>query len=134
MLISIPGPRECSRSLPADAAAVRDAAAADTPRTPPGSCCSSDGDVHEGPYVDGKKNGNWVERAPSGRVVEGPYVDGTKHGNWAIHWPSGTVEEGPYGSGRPHGNWVLRASNGAVEDIRWVNGKRVSSTVRRRPD
>ena len=36
----------------------------------------------EGPYVDGKRHGHWVERVDNGNVSEGPYVDGLKHGRW----------------------------------------------------
>ena len=35
-----------------------------------------------GRLTDGKRSGDWADRWPSGRVDEGPYVEGKRHGQW----------------------------------------------------
>ena len=49
----------------------------------------------EGPYVDGKRHGDWVIRFADGFVGEGPYADGKRHGDWIIRRADGFVGEGP---------------------------------------
>ena len=49
----------------------------------------------EGPYVDGKKHGHFLERNSDGIVFEGEYVDDKRHGRWVRRGPDGKViEEG----------------------------------------
>ena len=36
--------------------------------------------VEEGPYVDGKRHGEWVVRHDDGTIEEGPYFEGERHG------------------------------------------------------
>ena len=44
----------------------------------------------EGPYVDGKKHGQWTDRYADGSVSEVPYVDGKVHGRLTV--PLGNFE------------------------------------------
>ena len=73
--------------------------------------------------MDGKKHGDWVERAADGTVAEGPYVDGKEHGKWVINHPK-IVMEGPFVNGKEHGNWVWRTAKGDVLAGRYVDGKK----------
>ena len=87
----------------------------------------------EGPYVDGKRHGNWVIRLPNGEVHEGPYMDGKKHGDWVIRGANGKVEEGPFANSNLHVNWVVRGANGAVLEGPVMGGKDHSNWVLRFP-
>ena len=46
----------------------------------------TDGSVYEeGSYVEGERQGDWVERRSDGSVSqEGPYVKGEMHGKWLV--------------------------------------------------
>ena len=86
--------------------------------------------VDEGPYVEGKRHGQWVERrsyeseeGPYSASKEGPYVEGKRHGQWVERRSDGS-EEGPYVEGKKHGQWVERRSNGVVDEGPYVEGKR----------
>ncbi len=91
-------------------------------------------DMYEGPYVDGKANGHWVERFASGNVLEGPYVDGKRHGHWVLRYADGGVDEGPYADGERNGHWVLRWPAGAVEEGPFVDGEKHGHWVERFAD
>lgn len=45
----------------------------------------------EGTFVNGKPNGHWVSKFPSGNIAEGPYVDGKLNGHWVWKRADGTV-------------------------------------------
>ena len=49
--------------------------------------------------------------------AEGPYVDGKRHGQWTVRYASGTVEEGPYVNDKPHGRWTRRSTFGAFMEV-----------------
>ena len=74
-----------------------------------------DGDVGEGRYVSGKRNGDWILRYEDGRRAEGPYVNGERNGNWVRHFPSGNVAKGPFVNGKRHGDWIWTYPDGQVE-------------------
>lgn len=72
---------------------------------------------HTGRFVDGVRQGNWVEVFDGGHYgdeYKGPYVDGLRHGNWVIHrWGDSdfkqyNIDEGPYVQGKKSGSWLLR--------------------------
>ena len=84
----------------------------------------ANGDVHEGPFVEGKKHGPWVERLWNGDVYEGPFVEGKQHGLWVIRFADGNVWEGPFVEGKRHGPWVWRWPDGRVEEESYVHGER----------
>ena len=61
----------------------------------------SDGEiVITGQLVDGKRQGQWVERYEGGSVLEGSYVDGKKHGRWIEREADGDLWEWEYVNGR----------------------------------
>lgn len=59
----------------------------------------ANGEVYEGPYVDGKKHGQWTERFADGQVEEGPYVDDKRHGLWTIRPADGSCFKLEYSAG-----------------------------------
>lgn len=64
----------------------------------------------------------WVERK-EGDVYEGPFVDGKRQGHWALRYADGAVYEGPVVGGQPHGLWTLRDANGDVSEVTYENGE-----------
>ena len=84
----------------------------------------ADGDVSTGPYVDGVQHGQWEERLADGDVATGPYVDDKKHGQWEERLADGDVFSGPYVDGKKHGRWQERDEDGAVDTGPYVDGKR----------
>ena len=82
----------------------------------------------EGPVVDGKRHGRWVERTNRGNVYEGPYVDGKMHGRWVERYASGSVHEGPYVDGKMHGRWVVRYASGGCKTFKMSAGERVTGS------
>ena len=95
---------------------------------------SADGNVWEGPYVDNEKNGYWVERSANGNVWEGPYVDGGRHGRWVFRWADGVVFEGPFVNGELTGDWALRFPDGTVDEGPYANFGRHNQWVIRWPN
>ena len=84
-----------------------------------------------GRLQDGRRStGHWVIRLADGDVHEGPYVDGERHGHWVVRSASGTVGEGPYVDGEKHGDWVLRGPDGDPEVWRFENGELVTIVER----
>ena len=91
---------------------------------------ANNGNVFEGPYVDGEMTGHWVIRYLIGSVHEGPLVDGQRTGHWVERNVRSDVSEGPYVDGERHGHWVTRLADGTVEDIQFTNGEFVSRRQR----
>ena len=57
--------------------------------------------THEGAYVDGKREGQWVYRRPAdGTVLEGLYVDGKREGQWDRRYANGVFIETTYSDGK----------------------------------
>ena len=77
-----------------------------------------------GRFVDGKKNGHWVERGSDGWHGEGPYADGKQHGRWVLRFPNGAVGEGLIVNGERHGRWLRTLDGNAREEL-YRNGRRV---------
>ena len=96
--------------------------------------------LSEGPYVKGKRHGQWVVRldceveghlkAPfDGWMIikqEGPYVGGRKHGDWVHYFPDGSVEaKGSYVDNERHGDWIHYFPDGDARiKTFWTNGER----------
>ena len=55
---------------------------------------TEDGDVSEGPFVDGRMHGRWVMRRANGAMQEGSYTDGKRQGHWVERQANGDVWEG----------------------------------------
>ena len=83
------------------------------------------GDVQEGPMADDVRNGHWILRYADGNVWEGPNVNGERHGRWVIRYADGTVGEGAFVDGNADGTWILRGADGTVEERLFRDGERV---------
>ena len=96
----------------------------------------ANGDVEEGPYVDGK----WTVRDNDGKVVvDGSYTHGKEHGHWLIDRHFGTSSvyyKGSYVHGEKHGHWVEKGpfTDYAEEEGTYLNGKKHGKWVVRKAD
>lgn len=90
------------------------------------------GTMDEGPYVDGKRHGNWLHDFGGWIIKKGPYVNGEEHGFWTEwnHQGSPTVMEGLYVDGEKHGRWVeyewlpmTHEKGKVVAEAEYVNGE-----------
>lgn len=95
---------------------------------------TSDGSTLEGPYVDGKKQGDWVIRFANGNVWQGSYRDDKMHGHWVLRIADGRVGEGPFVDDERHGYWVEHSANGTVWEGSYVDGEKHGRWVIRRAD
>ena len=82
----------------------------------------------------GKKQGRWVNRSSDGDIFENSYVDGKEHGLRVRHWGNGDVEETSYADGKRHGRWVKRHPNGVVREGSFVEGETEGVWTIRFPD
>lgn len=80
--------------------------------------------MHEGPFVEDKKHGDWVYHESNGTVEKGPYVEDKKHGHFFKRYASGGGREGPYVEGKQHGRWFTRHGNGYKDEGKYVDGRR----------
>ena len=74
----------------------------------------SNGDVYEGEYRDGKRNGHGTYRYASGAVYEGEFKDGLFHGHGTYRSANGEVYEGEYRDDKRNGHGTYRYASGAV--------------------
>ena len=82
---------------------------------------------HRGSLRDGKKHGHWVDESFDGHVAwdEGPYVEGKRHGEWSLNYGGMLILEGPYENDQRHGHWVIRETQlGLVEEGTYLFGQR----------
>ena len=71
-----------------------------------------------------------IRMGPYGK--EGPYVNGKRHGQWVEHWEWGDIDEGPYVNGKKHGQWVeFDKSAKKAWDVTFVRGTEVSRVERK---
>ena len=77
---------------------------------------------HEGPYVDGKRHGHWVERNAAGSVHEGPYLEGEENGRWVSRWANGNRFEGEVRDGKPNGFGTYTTASGETSSGQWRDG------------
>ena len=82
--------------------------------------------THKGKFVEGKKQGQWVEtlRVPRyTRTDKGAYTNGKRHGHWKHDFANGaTIWRGPYVNGKAHGEWRRRNNDGSWERGPFVDG------------
>ena len=80
----------------------------------------------------GREHGLWEYRNSEGGSGRGPYVHGKRHGDWVERDKEvktryvtllASVAEGRYVDGERHGLWTYRFSNGEVKTHRYVRGK-----------
>ena len=87
------------------------------------------GDVFQGPYVEGKFHGPWILRLADGTVQEGSFMEGKHYGQWVLRYKDGDVEQGSAVEGKRHGQWVWRDKDGSVEERFYVEGKKIGSNA-----
>lgn len=78
-----------------------------------------------GDYLNGKRNGNWIEHHPNGVVksVTG-YIDGVKQGGFTTVDDKGQLEaSGYYHNGELHGAWKQFNRARVKEERTYINGK-----------
>ena len=104
-----------------------------------------DGSVRGGPYVNGKRHGNWIDVLSSWRSGlpekdcfdswEGRFVQGKRQGQWVYRSPSGYVVDVSFVDGKKHGKWIERDSTGTVlVEIAYVDDKKHGDAVARNVD
>jgi hypothetical protein len=92
-----------------------------------GALVSIGGSRSEGKFVNGVKQGRWVEAGPFGARHEGEYVDGRTHGRWS-ETVGGLRSEGCYliGACIPpftrHGPWVMSTPDGTAWETQYYHG------------
>ena len=84
----------------------------------------ADGEVHEGHYVEGRKNGQWTYCRPGGFQKERTeFSNGKKHGISIKNYDNGTEEfRATYVDGQLHGKWVSRFEGDVTEEGHRKNG------------
>jgi len=86
----------------------------------------SNGDVHEGLYVNGKKNGKGMMTWQDGRCYIGDFKDDKREGRGIYTWSNGTVYEGMFANGKRNGSGCLRDPSGRIQNGRWKDDKFIS--------
>ena len=72
-------------------------------------------DAHEGSLLNGRRNGDWVEKSPWGRVDEVQYVNGKRNGKSIIRNREETIlRERHYRDDKLNGAVVQRSPDGSV--------------------
>lgn len=87
----------------------------------------ANGDIGEGSYVDGRRNGRWTWTYPDDQIESGRYENGEKHGQWVIQRPDGAIERGALAAGKRQGRWIREepAPNARICEIEVVNDEAV---------
>ena len=94
--------------------------------------------VSEGSYVDGRRNGVWLEvhgaTASEGAYHEGSYVDGRRSGVWVIAENDGTVDETTFVGGRGNASQIHVEPGGTVREVTYVDFRRHGVWIDVEPD
>ena len=88
----------------------------------------------EGEYVQGVRQGRWVEIYGDTRRDEGEYVNNKKQGLWVETYANGTRREGEYAGGRKQGKWIETQASGSRIEGGYVYGKKTGVWVETRAD
>ena len=78
-------------------------------------CRWPSGEVYEGDWKDGKRNGNGTYTFADGGVFVGEYKDSKKNGKGTFTYADGAVFVGEYKDGKRNGKGTFTYPNGAVE-------------------
>ena len=82
------------------------------------------GDVYDGEWKGGKKEGQGTYTWPNEVRYEGNWVDDSMSGLGVFHYPNGNRFEGEFRNGRQNGKGVLIYSNGIRYAGSWKDGNR----------
>ncbi len=89
----------------------------------------------EGEYVQGVRQGRWVETYGDVRRDEGQYDNyGKKQGLWVETYTNGTRREGEYVGGKKQGKWIETQANGSRIEGSYLNGRKTGVWVETRGD
>ncbi len=79
-----------------------------------GTLRSSNGNVYEGDFKEGKRHGKGVLTYADGDVYKGEFYLGKRHGKGIMHCADGDVYEGNYKNNIMDGQFIIRFANGDV--------------------
>ena len=88
----------------------------------------------EGEYVQGVRQGRWVEIYGDTRRDEGEYDNNKKQGLWVETYTYGTRREGEYVNGKKQGKWIETQANGTRVEGGYVDGRKQGAWVETRAD
>ena len=83
-----------------------------------------DGDLFEGYFINGKKNGRGKYTWANGDVYDGMWKDDKRCGRGRISWSNGASFDGEWHDGKKHGRGTYTWANGDIFDGNWVDDKR----------
>ena len=83
-----------------------------------------DGDLFEGYFINGKKNGRGKYTWANGDVYDGMWKDGKRCGRGTYTWADGTYYEGEFADGNFNGFGKKVYSSGDVYEGQWKDDKR----------
>lgn len=84
----------------------------------------ANGDVYDGMWKDGKRDGYGKRIFKDGEKYEGQWHDGKKHGRGTYTWADGTYYEGEFADGNFNGFGKKVYSSGDVYEGQWKDDKR----------
>lgn len=95
-----------------------------------GKFTSGRGEVYEGNWVDGSREGHGVETTPEGERYDGNWSSNLKNGKGKKTWPNGDVYEGEWVAGKMEGQGTFsgkseRYSGGFLNNLRHGKGSLV---------
>ena len=77
-----------------------------------GKFTSSRGEVYDGHWVDGSREGEGVETTPAGDRYEGTWSNNQESGKGKKTWANGDVYEGQWEAGKMQGEGTLTTAKG----------------------
>lgn len=83
------------------------------------------GDLYEGYYKNGKRNGKGKYSFTNGDYYEGDFVDGLFHGHGRYVFANGDFYEGPYKDDCFHGVGIYTFTNGERREVTYEMGKKI---------
>ena len=83
----------------------------------------ADGDIYDGQYVAGMRNGHGVYIHANGIKYDGPYKDDQKHGFGLVTMPDGKVFVSHFQLGSRVGSAVLYSWDDTDLDVQWQSGQ-----------
>jgi hypothetical protein len=85
------------------------------------------GDVYEGEWMNGKRNGKGTYTSDNGDVLEGEWKDDKKHGKGKLTLANGDVYDGNWENDKKHGiGTCTNNGSGSVHDVVYSHGKELS--------
>ncbi|XP_057312206.1 radial spoke head 1 homolog [Hydractinia symbiolongicarpus] len=96
---------------------------ADGARHGHGKACFPNGDIYEGEYEDGKRNGCGSYKFKAAKYV-GKYSNGKRQGDGQMYYPDGSTYNGQWNDGDKNGVGVYTYPNGDVYEGEWKDDQK----------